>query len=118
MTEGDSTQYDPVKHRHIFTLSNALLIFSLLIPCQFEAMLIPSVWIRPQLHIDGFSAFTVQLMVLLPAFVILMLRFAIGHGMKKGQISPSFAEPLSLQIPLLLIIVYGALMRLLLFLTH
>lgn len=115
MAKNDSAQYDPVKHRHIFALPNAMLIGSLLIACMFEAVLILRVWIRPRMPIDGFSAFTVQFLVLVPALFILALRFGIGKVLKRGDTSLSFASILSLQLALLLMIVYLAFMQLLTF---
>jgi hypothetical protein len=118
MAENDSAQYDPVKHRHILALPSAMLIGSLLIACLFEAILIRRVWIRPQSPIDGFSAFTVQFMALVPALLILMLRFGIGRGLRNGDVSPLFAGTLSLQLAVLLMIVYLAFIQLLTFAPH
>ncbi|MGA2888551.1 MAG: hypothetical protein ABSE51_10910 [Terracidiphilus sp.] len=107
MVEGDS-KYDPIKHKHILAQSNGMFILVLLIACLFEADLILRLWIRPRHSIDALSAFLVQFGVLLPAFAILSLRFGIGKQMKTGQISPAFAKELSLQLAVLLLLVFAA----------
>ena len=56
-------------------------------------------------------AFLVQVVVLVPWIAISALRFTIGKQMKKNGISPDFAKTLNLQLAILLMLVYLALMQ-------
>ncbi len=115
MAGGDSNAYDSIKHRGIFALSNVAFVMALLLAGVFEATLILRVWIRPRLPIDGLTAFALQFMVLTPALLILALRLVTGKQLRKGGISPSFASILSLNLGILLTLVYLALMQTLTF---
>lgn len=118
MPTDDSNKYDPIKHKQIFVLSNAVFIIALLIACMFEAGFIFRVWIRPRQPVDAVIAPCTQFMVLAPAFLILFLRLMTGKKMKKGEIGPSFASGLSLNLGILLMIVYMAFMQLMTFVPH
>lgn len=113
MAEDESKQYDPIKHKHIFVMSNVMFVMASLIACMFEAILILRMWIRPRLPVDGLTAFTLQFLVLIPALAIVFLRFMVGKQLRKGEISPSFAFGISLNLGILLLMVYLAFMQLL-----
>ena len=66
---------------------------------------------RPRQPFDSLMAFLVQVVVLVPWIAISALRFTIGKQMKKNGISPDFAKTLNLQLAILLMLVYLALMQ-------
>jgi len=113
MAEDEPKQYDPIKHKHIFVMANVMFVVASLIACMFEAIFIGRIWIRPRLPVDGLTAFTLQFLVLFPALVIVLLRFMVGKQLKMGGISPSLAFGISLNLGILLMMVYSAFMQLL-----
>jgi hypothetical protein len=113
MAEDESKQYDPIKHKHIFVMANVMFVVASLIACMFEAILIQRIWIKPRMPVDGLTAFTLQFVGWVPALMILSLRLMVGKQLKKGGISPSFAFGISLNLGILLMMVYLAFMQLL-----
>jgi hypothetical protein len=106
MPADDSSQYDSIKHKCVFVVSNPFFILGLFLLSLPEANLIYKLWIKPKYPVDPLAAFGLQFVYLMPFLFISVFWYRIDKQMNKEGISPSFAEELNRGLLILLTVVY------------
>jgi hypothetical protein len=108
MLTNDAEKCDPIKHKHILAAPNAFFIVGLVLVSLVDANLVHKLWIKPKYAVGPLYAFTLQFVFLMPFLAISTIWHRIEKQMSKEEISPSFADALSILLLGLLVMVYSA----------
>jgi hypothetical protein len=101
MSADDSNQYDPVEHKYLLFHPDAMFIVVLFMAC----IVVQRIFARPGITLGNDDAKMLLGEMLMSAFFALTMRLRIGNRMKKGEISPSFAKHLCIQLVMLLLVI-------------